>query len=413
MKKQKLFLILLIISLLVPFTYAIDEKVIFMYRAETNTSGIGIDARGNRNLTLTNVTTRTGYIGNGFFFDGVTSFGNVSSSDTLPNSTYTKNFTINAWVNATDFSAVRSMYGRVINSNNNGVFFLLFDPDGKMAGLVDDGSGSSNTNGNGNETNTANAWHMLTMTYNGTITTYIDGQSTYNLYSGLTPDGLETFPTWGKKGTNWMKGTMDEFGVFLWMNSSEVLNLYNNYTSGRFYPFDNTTQSLGNFTLLSKNIFTNATINNYSLSINGTNYSTTNASIITNILNNQNLTLDFTVHSAVFDNGSLYANRSFTNIRINQTYTAYLYPFIPPSDDWNFFAVIEFEEPNITIYFVVLLLLYLGMVFFMFTEYHNIHIMFQYLILFYGFIMLISSWPFYIFMINTIVIAVFIFTNKR
>ena len=195
-------------------------------------SGDMIDAHGSDDGTVSGATQNsTGIINTGYSFDGTNDDVALALNDR------TTNFTYNFWAYKTtawSATADKNNFLEHTGTGTTGILIGYSSVSGKPQAVVHDGSSWHFI---GSTTVSANAWHMYTLTYDGTtVKYYIDGvnvgTSTQSVLTSLT-----SFKNLAHYGGSYCACNIDEMGIWSRaITSTEVGDLYNS-GSGLAYPF--------------------------------------------------------------------------------------------------------------------------------------------------------------------------------
>jgi len=292
----------------------LNDGLVYSWQMEgLNGSAVIVDSMGAKNLSgSTSTLNATGKIDSGMKLNGTTNYASATGF-TQPNTAYTISF----WINRT--TQASSNNERIIDEatgSNVGVVLAYRASTGKFA-LYHDAGGWSESSA------VTSAWFSgglkhIVATWNGTHSVwYIEGVvNTTNAYSTALTSATEFYMGRTKTGTSpFETGIIDE--VAIWnrsLSASEVSQLYN---SGAGYKVPIATSS--NFTLSATNT-DGGSLNNFSATINGTNYTTTTGTINTTIALNSG-TINITVYNAIDGNGYYY-NQTYYNVNTTTAYTA-------------------------------------------------------------------------------------------
>ena len=257
-------------------------------------------------------------------------------------------------------------------------------------------------------------WHNLVVVSNATKTClWIDGNNGSCYNSGIVSTGNDWHLFNSYNGAAGFSGSLDEAYYFTRpLNDTEVEFLYNSGT-GNFYPFQDPPQNIS-VTAYNNSDFL---INNYSLVLNGTLYSTSNGVITTNfILDLADVnTYDYIILNAIDNNSLKYRNTSF-NFQLSNNATKIFHLAYQENiiTNLNWFDIEQTEQnQNIGLVFIILLIA-LNLYF----AYRNHTILFIFTSLFMlitGFIFLFNDWTriFSLFLIFYSLIMLFVSTKKQ
>ncbi len=230
--------------------------------------------------------------------------------------------TINAWVNLTDISATRSVFGS-FRSRGYGVF--ITDDGAINFGLIAVDAVSSGT-----DAILTSSFQMVTVLYNSSgVFYYVNGTGIDNDAYSNTFDADVEYAI-GKTNASYMNGVVDEVGVWKRaLTNSEITDLYN---GGEGLTIDNPpiitlNSPSNNLDTLDTEITFNATVNgeikeiiNASLKINGT-YIETNSSGINGTNYIFTSTLPFGSHNWTIEscnNESLCSSATVRNLNVSR-----------------------------------------------------------------------------------------------
>lgn len=224
------------------------------YYPSNQSSGNLIDTfNGTLNFTdIGGVEFTSGKIGNGSVHNSTTYYNASGLDDYL----WTRNFTLNLWLNITrNYTSSGALSRLIILSNANtyisnaGVDFGIDANAGVDNFVFRFDSGPDNQEVSCNQATSekwgGNKWTMLTVTRAGlNVTYYVDGEfcsSTILNHNYVMVSGTWDDFYYGKQnqgaGAYYYDGILDEFGVWSRpISPTEVLELYNNGT-GEAYPF--------------------------------------------------------------------------------------------------------------------------------------------------------------------------------
>jgi hypothetical protein len=214
-------------------------------------SGNASDSVGSNTGTNNNtVIFSAGKINNGADFNGTNQSFSLGTSSTLNPST---TLSINAWFKTTDNTVFQCVMSRdTVSSIGVDRCYGLYVLSGKLYGEVFSSSTASTITGGTTLAN--NTWYMVTMVQNGTdLRIYLNGTSDATPVSSAITLFTATINTYiGARGnsTGYMKGSLDEIG--LWstaLSSTEVTELYNGGV-GKQYPFTSSINNSGFFQLM-------------------------------------------------------------------------------------------------------------------------------------------------------------------
>lgn len=245
----------------------VDGSLVLYYKLD-NSSGAVFDITGNLNNGTNNGATRgvPGLINNSFSFDGTNDWVNVTN-----NWTTGVDWSISLWVNGSDSDCSVSQYIMDLRSSS-AVRHLIrcFSGSSNVVLEYDDGSQDDGLFGS-NSAVFNNSWnHLVATVDSGDLKTYLNGISIQNT-TGLGSLPLSASDTGSigsiRLGNNlFFNGSVDEVGIWnRTLSVSEVLELYN---SGAGLPFNDTTITDVNVTLVlpedlaivSENVTFNATL---------------------------------------------------------------------------------------------------------------------------------------------------------
>lgn len=193
------------------------------------------DALGTYNGTLTNgATYGTGIISNGFSFDGVNDYVDVSPSLGTSLTAPTSSFSYSAWIYKTKsgqafiFQNGGSNYGCSMCVTSGGYLGLFYGGGSFVRGSTSAGFINLNT------------WYHCVVTYDGAGNlSFYSNNNSAGTFSISWTDGPGTADAWIGSflgASNYFGGIIDEVGV--WdrvLSASEVTELYNS-GAGKQYP---------------------------------------------------------------------------------------------------------------------------------------------------------------------------------
>lgn len=163
-------------------TYNAPTNGLILYWKMDETSGTFTDySSGGHTGTQNGGITygATGKVGTAISFDGVDDY--ISNSNTTNDFTITSPWTINCWVYTTTTAMDTAPACSINKLSTNDRIGIGTDTGGTKIKIISNGE----TAGQGG-TFTTSAWHMFTMTYDGTqISAWLDGQYSYS----VTPSG--------------------------------------------------------------------------------------------------------------------------------------------------------------------------------------------------------------------------------
>lgn len=222
-------------------------------------------------------------------------------------------YSISLWAKLNTTSAHQVLLTN--NQDANDRIFIAYNPTGggEISFSTFDGVATGASSG---AYTTANSWVHIVATYtlSGTVeklylNTTLQGGSSY--YGGAGGQTLRLGAA--SDGTLDLNGSIDEVKIFNYtLNQTEINNLFNyNNIAGL--------DTVSNFTITCQNV-DGDTLNNCTAYIEGDeNYSTTNGTIVTNILDNSTQLWNITIGS------DDYINRSYTNYNVTSDLTAELH----------------------------------------------------------------------------------------
>ena len=268
MDKRFIFGVLLL--LILPSASASLEDGIFAYWSFDVFGGDSKmpDLTGNdHNLTNNGVTLSGGLLVNGTLTSSSQYFdaGNIEE----PIEGAYSNFTINFWVNFSSLTGEDTIMGTAAtNTFSNGWAIRKENNNGNLLLRVANGA-SVIISCEGSNIGEADAWHMATLTKNGTnFTWYKDGTGVISCTDGddIT-NGANLEIARSYNDPSGVDGQLDEMGIWnRTLSQTEIEELYN---SGNGYnPFANP----ANFTITATDDYLSTSILNFSVIINGTAY---------------------------------------------------------------------------------------------------------------------------------------------
>lgn len=232
-----------------------------------------------------------------------------------------------------------------------------------------------------NEADISSSYNYLTFDFENVSTVYRNTPYLVVLRNHLSASNYVQIPRGTKTGYNIYRSSTSGGLPTTLMFTDNAVDMY---IEGILIP-------IGNFTINAKNINDEITINNYSITINNTNYTTTNGSIETNLTLSEDF-YNITFFDAVMDNGSLFFNETFNNVKINETYTGYLTPYSIPETPTSLIQPIEYNTNNL-ILVIVMIVIFLFMTFAFFnTDYGIFSDIGSVGLMFIGFTLLFSQW---------------------
>lgn len=303
MKKIFIFLILLIVF--TNFVSAFDTSNVVAYYSFDNddTSGsISIDASGKYNATIDAVSTGHSCVLNEcYYYDGDADKLLVTITEPI----FATNGAISFWTNLTD--------GTIIERGDGSAnYWGMFDVSNKLKMEVRgfDGGGGNNILTDENLYPSGASFTHVVFSKVGTIMMiFINGTNTKNV--SVTASWTETEDTIkiGVFGANLLDalGSFDELLLYnTTLNQTGVNELYN--SGAGLNPFKVSTETP--FLITAKSFWSGNAISIFNASVNGTNYSTTNGTIITAFNNSNNYLLNITIFASDWFSESLEHNVS-------------------------------------------------------------------------------------------------------
>lgn len=299
------------IILLSGIAYAVDTgDVISYWKSDTN--GAYPDEKLINNGSIAGSTyNATGFINACYTHDGNNDRETITDHASL-RFTEASNFSINCWVRGTYDGGITEI---VVKRATNDRYQIMLDASNKLQTEVSDGSNIQRIT-DSVAINPA-LWIMVTLTYTGTNETScfyknntLVGCDATNL-AGLSTTGADMYIGGGSNG--YFKGNIDECAVFNKpLTSADRAQLYNSH-AGLQYPFPSYFQ-------ITAKSWTNLTsITNFSATVNGTAFSTTNGTIITTYTNSSG-TLNISIVNATG-----HQDRDYNNYNTSTNLEAILY----------------------------------------------------------------------------------------
>lgn len=210
---------------------ALIDNLVSYYKFDIN-SATQVDSHGSNDGTVNGATfTGSGKINGAYSFDGSNDDISFTANDR------TSNFTYNLWAkknNGWHSQAGKNTFLEHTESNT-GILIGYHSEPGKPSVYVWDGSSWNILVKS--TTTTSDAWHMYTLTYDGTIVRYYIDGTEVDTWTGTPRTGLTAAFRIGRYAGQYTESTIDEFG--LWdeaKSSNEVTELYNS-GAGLQYPF--------------------------------------------------------------------------------------------------------------------------------------------------------------------------------
>lgn len=203
------------------------------YSFHAGQGNTAFDFSGNNNHgTITGASWVSGKVGNCLDYNGLTDFTDCGNKASL--NVGTNDFTIIAWINYTNFSAIDTIVGKRDNNilTNKGYQMMISN---KLVGIICDGSADRISVESIKSINDGN-WHMVGIVFDrdDTMRLYIDGE--FDSSIDITPQQLSINNT--KKfvigGTDppgfYMEGKIDEIIMFPRTLLAEEMRTYYNIT---------------------------------------------------------------------------------------------------------------------------------------------------------------------------------------
>ena len=170
---------------------------------------------------------------------------------------------------------------------------------------------------------TSKEYHIMVVGDGSNIKIYVDNVEVASDSVGTvgTSGSSETNLKIGARNTdniNPISGVLDQFIIYDFaVDSTQRSTLSTKSTADPYAP-----PSASNFTINAQDSYTGSSLSNFSAVINGTNYSTTNGTITTDILSNSTSLWDITVSSA---EAGGYFNRTYTDYNVSSNLLAGLH----------------------------------------------------------------------------------------
>ena len=180
-------------------------------------------------------------------------------------------------------------------------------------------------------------YHLCAISRGGRSLIYQDGVIVDNVSESIGNDGALSLAS----GT-YFSGATDDFQMWkgTGLTSLEVEELYN-----RSLP---DAPVISNFSVTAFDVYDNSTINNFTVNIDGTDYTTTTGEAITNIYDN-----DSSLYTVIIKNASnnqgLYFNSSYTNYNVSSDKVGYLYQTEITFISYELFTNLSTATGNLTI----------------------------------------------------------------
>lgn len=217
---------------------ALSDNLVRYFKCDDDAGNTTVtDATGTEDaVASTNTSTlhdASGILGSAFSLNG--SSQDFRKTSTSLNFSGTNNFTFNIWVYKTSNGSANAM---AYSPDGNSNFFQIQPYSGadNHTYFYRGGTGIDST------VISLNAWHMLTMTYDGSnIRSYIDGsESSGSPVANSTShtNGTDNLYVGSKNhSTGWFPGKVDAVGIWTRaLSGSEITSLYNS-GAGLDYPF--------------------------------------------------------------------------------------------------------------------------------------------------------------------------------
>ena len=264
------------------------------------------DTTGNGNDLTNNGATSgvTGIIDDAYSFNGANNYmdtGITSIGET---------FSVSFWAKFDDVSSYQSIISKWTSSASNRWTFDIGASSGTLRFYVADTVASETSI-------TTGTWYHVVGTYDGTdLVLYVDNISTTtNPVNSYTEDSSKIFLGAYTTNLQHFDGNIDEVAIFNYsLSSDEVSYLYNSGSPGsdQQYPFSSS-PSVSNFTVTAKDIYSDESINNFSITIDTQTYFTNTGTITTHILDNNTNTYNIDFFNASNSYGD-YFNLSVSSI---------------------------------------------------------------------------------------------------
>lgn len=304
------------------YTYPMASDLRYYYTFDDNkTSGTAsYDSTDTLNGTLTNGVTsgQTGKIGQSYDFNAGDSEYVVLDSSSIPDFKAMDNFSVSVWFYPDTVGENNQWFiGRDQESNRQFVFGLAMN---KLSGYINGGGAYTFVS---NSTFSASQWihgvftrqgSMMRIYLNGNLDGALNGYSTINTSNQPTSIGRRAFSTSQK----FFDGKLDEIAIFnKTLNATEVAELYNSGSGLDYSLLTSQTGILSNFSVTAKDLEGNS-INNFTAVINGSSYSTTSGTVISEIIQDSG-SVTVTIQDAI-DNNGYFFNKTATGIDTASNY---------------------------------------------------------------------------------------------
>ncbi len=202
-----------------PDCSAVPVGLVSWWAAEGNANdNMGV----NNGTVIGSLGYASGEVGQGFVFDGSTSYITVPASPGLDIGATGTGITIECWLNPSDFDV--NFYGApIVEWDSNTTDGLQFWSGGNLSGNIKDSSNNPHTINSPSGVLTVNTWQHVAMTYDkasGNAVIYLNGNAIESQYLGsFTPEtsfpmniGSRTAPITGRGDI--YNGEMDELCIY-------------------------------------------------------------------------------------------------------------------------------------------------------------------------------------------------------
>lgn len=331
MRLNKTILLISIMFLcILPLGFSVDVQFTEAYNFNNLTGTGNLNLSGLNNTILTasgSPTATTGIIQNASKLVASSSQYMYSTGVYIPSGS-TRKITLNAWIKPNDNNAATAsscylgagVYNIVTTANeSDDIIHSICMANGGLR--VEEYVQNVNVwNANYTIVFPTNVYSMVTMTMDGAtrnISMYINGTLKYSAIASPRSAGSGTsfngvYIGRSSNPSGYFNGSIDS--VTIWnkvINSSDLLQVYNS-GAGIEAPFTIITAT--NFTITANDFYTSSALTNFSATVNGVTYTTTNGTIVTALLTNA--TSLYNINLSSTENGG-YFNKTLNNVNVS------------------------------------------------------------------------------------------------